>query len=70
MDIKSTKRCPRCKETKQRVEFYVRRAANDGLETYCKKCKIDDSVQAAKRNTKYWATHDPYTGLSIDNGEQ
>lgn len=32
------KRCTRCKEFKQRSEFYKNRSQKDGLQTYCKSC--------------------------------
>lgn len=36
--MNTTKRCPKCGETKERTEFYKNRTTKDGLQGWCKPC--------------------------------
>lgn len=37
------KRCSRCKQTKQNDQFYRRTKNRDGLDSWCKECKLEDN---------------------------
>lgn len=46
------KRCPMCKESKSKKEFYRSGSRSDGLSTYCKPCSVIASTQVRKRRQK------------------
>ena len=37
--------CTKCKEEKNKSEFYNNKAMKDGLQSYCKKCNTENSTQ-------------------------
>lgn len=44
------KECPKCKALKKHSDFYPSKTAKDGLQTYCKECKLSDAkVYNAKK---------------------
>ena len=47
------KTCPDCKEDKPHSEYYVAKARNDGLATYCKPCaNVRNATSKLKRKNK------------------
>jgi hypothetical protein len=50
-DIRSTKRCPKCAEIKEATEFVRAIKRKDGLSSWCKRCRAD--------NTKKWNADNP-----------
>lgn len=46
------RKCPVCKETKSRDEFYKRRDSHDGLSVYCKACSKKKSMDHYHKNKK------------------
>lgn len=61
-----TRKCPRCQETKPRVEFYPAKEKKDGCSVYCKPCfnrlcgeryKKSRAKASSKYNKKKWANH-------------
>lgn len=56
------KRCPQCQRPKDPSEFHVSRSRSDGLETYCKPCKLSRTEDLRAR-TK--AKHAPEPGEPV-----
>jgi len=51
MQAPATKRCCRCKRVKPLGEYHTRRAAIDGVQTYCKPCAREVArLQRRKRS--------------------
>lgn len=46
-----TKRCSKCKEVKDRSEFYKDKSRKDGLRPYCKDCKREEMAVYRAANT-------------------
>lgn len=59
-----TKKCTKCGFTMPRSEFYKRKSAPDGLQTYCKKCL--DSYALKKRQKKEETSATAVQVLSIN----
>jgi hypothetical protein len=63
------KKCCKCKETKEKTEFYKNKAQKDGLSTVCKDCDKAASLKWAKENPEKinarnaaWAKNNPEKG--------
>ena len=52
------KRCPKCGETKPRIEFGKNKTKRDGLGSYCKQCRakyrIENTDKERERNARYY----------------
>ena len=46
--LSGEKKCTKCKETKKIDEFYTSKQKIDGLNPWCKRCKLDQNKQYAK----------------------
>lgn len=44
------KTCTKCSKNKKRSEFYKRKASNDGLNLWCKKCVSENNLQWTAEN--------------------
>lgn len=47
----NSKRCSRCRETKDRSEFGKQTATKDGLRTFCRVCAVTVNAYSRNRNT-------------------
>jgi len=52
------KTCTKCNVSKEKTEFYKKKAAKDGLKSWCKKCHKEDN---RKRESKYNETRRKYS---------
>lgn len=48
----TTKICSKCKQEKPKTDFHACKSKKDGLQTYCKKCLIENSKRDYKDNNR------------------
>ena len=62
--------CSKCKEEKNKNEFYCDKRASDGLHSQCKKCKIADGKNRKDYQKKYRDSHKEFNKEYKKNYQQ